>query len=282
MLHKDLMPFSSEVLQKYFPTDNKNYVDYFENSIKRYKSYEDNKETTLQKNFYKLRQAEKDERFYTTRAFIKLFENRVNLKENLISILKMTFHETPPFDGVNSWDELIKDDITLCLEKDLSSPEGYRNYLRSNLEKRHFVKYILDLGKKDPNSSSMKNLEGASQIDALIECESTKFKILVEAKYLSDISHFVKYDVTRNQMARNIDVMLEDSDSKSLFILLTPKYFKENPKTRLYGYKFHDYKKPSTCSLKKDLCHRSEMTDSEWTSLSKRIGWLTFEDMEKL
>ena len=39
----------------------------------------------------------------------------------------------------------------------------------------------------------------------------------------------------------------------------------------------HDYgENPS--ALARDLRHRSSFTTSEWERLSKRIGWLTWED----
>jgi hypothetical protein len=72
--------------------------------------------------------------------------------------------------------------------------------------------------------------------------------------------------VMRNQIARNIDVMLElnpdlcppikeRKPERTLFLLLTPRLFKNNPSSRLYGSKFTDYKlNPSL--LANDLPHR--------------------------
>ena len=93
----------------------------------------------------------------------------------------------------------------------------------------------------------------------------------------------------RNQIVRNIDVMLEKNselyeplncrDPKStLFLLLTPRLFKENPSRRLYGYIMNDYiANPE--SLKKDLPHREGLA---WSEISKRIGWLTWEDFREV
>jgi len=39
------------------------------------------------------------------------------------------------------------------------------------------------------------------------------FAVIVEAKVLSDISYGVVYDTMRNQIARNIDVMLDTNNS---------------------------------------------------------------------
>ena len=91
----------------------------------------------------------------------------------------------------------------------------------------------------------------------------------------------------RNQIARNIDVMLEKNENlcdplnkrdpeKTLFLLITPKLFKENPSNRLYGYKFNEYKtRPE--SLSDDLPHRKNY---DWQSISRRLGWLTWEDFK--
>ena len=91
----------------------------------------------------------------------------------------------------------------------------------------------------------------------------------------------------RNQIARNIDVMLEKNENlceplnkrdpeKTLFLLITPKLFKENPSSRLYGYKFNEYKtRPE--SLSDDLPHRKNY---DWQSISSRLGWLTWEDFK--
>jgi hypothetical protein len=76
---------------------------------------------------------------------------------------------------------------------------------------------------------------------------------LFEAKVLSDCSATVTYDALRNQLARNVDVMLERQDrlpeplcsrdpDRSAFVLLTPKLFKDHPRSRLYGWLLRDYR----------------------------------------
>ena len=115
------------------------------------------------------------------------------------------------------------------------------------------------------------------------------FAVIIEAKVLSDISYDITYDTMRNQIARNIDVMLEDNKKlcqpldkrdpeKTLFLLVTPKLFKDNPSSRLYGYKFKEYKtKPE--SLSGDLPHRKNY---DWQNISSRLGWLTWEDFKSV
>lgn len=131
------------------------------------------------------------------------------------------------------------------------------------------------------------NLEGATNVDAMLMNSKNGFAVIIEAKVLSDISYEITYDTMRNQIARNIDVMLEENKElchplskrdpkKTLFLLITPKLFKDNPSSRLYGYKLSDYKtKPVT--LSGDLPHRK---NCDWQNVSNRLGWLTWEDFK--
>lgn len=69
----------------------------------------------------------------------------------------------------------------------------------------------------------------------------------VEAKFFSDCSTVVKNDPLRNQIVRVIENLLcfqseGKFPQKLFFTLVTPKFFKENPKSRLYGYKMEEYK----------------------------------------
>ena len=52
-------------------------------------------------------------------------------------------------------------------------------------------------------------LEGASHVDAIFANPLNGFGLLIEAKVLSDIVASVSFDNQRNQLARNIDLMLE-------------------------------------------------------------------------
>lgn len=98
------------------------------------------------------------------------------------------------------------------------------------------------------------DFEGATHVDALLLNATNGFAVLVEAKVLSDVSFQVSFDVARNQLARNIDVMLEQNPllepplrhrdpEKSLFVFQSPAMFKENPHVRQYGWLLQDYKK---------------------------------------
>lgn len=67
---------------------------------------------------------------------------------------------------------------------------------------------------------------------------------------------------------------------KTLFILLTPQIFKNNPRSRLYNYVFNEYKNnPDT--LKHDLIHKN-LTIDGCKEISKRMGWITWEDLKSI
>jgi hypothetical protein len=115
------------------------------------------------------------------------------------------------------------------------------------------------------------------------------FAWLIEAKVLSDVSCQISFDNFRNQIARNIDVMLDNTSligsvlekrdpQKSLFSLLTPRCFKQYPSSRLYGWLMHEYKN-DPYALERDLPHRKQ---TNWAALQQRIGWITFEDFQEV
>jgi len=115
------------------------------------------------------------------------------------------------------------------------------------------------------------------------------FAVLFEAKVLSDMSYQVSFDAMRNQIARNIDVMLERNDSlpeplslrqpqRTLFALLTPEIFRKHPHSRLYGWLMNEYRHSPT-ALARDIPHRRSV---DWSDVARRLGWLTWEDCEQV
>ncbi len=130
-------------------------------------------------------------------------------------------------------------------------------------------------------------MEGPTHLDAILINSTNGFSILFESKVLSDISKDVTFDITRNQLARCIDILLEENNElpealgkrdpeKSLFFLLTPDVFRQKPWTRLYGYLLKAYR-TNPDALSRDLVHRYK---SACRSVSSRIGWLTIEDIK--
>ena len=283
MMDESLMPFRREQVKKYFvdgirDTAQKR-VDYFSRSIVKYNQYKDPSSAIPPEKIKEYAQAERDERFFTARYFIFLFE-RKDCQEKLKALLAQTFGDIPPFERGKkyplSWDRLVEG-ASLKLEYDCPSPNDYTEYLSKNLPKRHFVPYVIKQGTR-ADGSFRKDLEGATQVDAYITSPAG-LTILVEAKYLSDISVDVSYDVTRNQIARNIDVMMDKE--RGLFLLLTPQFFKERPHSRLYGYKMQDYQRdPHT--LMADLNHRMELEPHQWKGITDRIAWITWKDLDDL
>ena len=115
--------------------------------------------------------------------------------------------------------------------------------------------------------------------------------MLFEAKVLADASGGIGFDVLRNQIARNIDVMLEPNPNlqepltrrrpdRTFFVLITPGIFRDHPESRLYGWLMRDYRDDPT-TLQRDLPHRHR-AGTDLASVSSRLGWLTWEDFNKV
>jgi hypothetical protein len=225
---------------------------------------------------------EKDEKFWIAACMMTVFHSPTR-NDELTGLFRRAYGEKPPVHGVNEWQECLSGDLHLFFEANLPSPRSYKEWLSDNLPRRQVIPHILD------SAHQKKTLEGATNVDALILNSGTGFSVLIEAKVLSDVSHGVVYDLMRNQIARNIDVMLEKNlglcdpldkrdPQKSLFLLVTPRLFKDYPTTRFYGYKFNEYKN-NPGSLAQDLPHRS---NCDWAGQSKRLGWLTWEDFREV
>lgn len=291
-MHSVYLPFTEDQLKPHFAKVRQNkicqstsekHIQYFKTSIQNYKRCPKGY-NRKGKSLSELKvpcQIEKDEKFWTASCLMTIFysENRIH---ELIQLFQQAYGDNPPIENLTSWKECLEGKFHLFFETNLPSPKSYKKWLRENLNKQQFIPYLLD------SDTGTKNLEGPTNADAILLNPDNGFAVIIEAKVLSDISCQITYDVMRNQIARNIDVMLESNDdlcpplnkrdpAKTLFLLLTPKCFKDNPSSRLYGYKFYDYKKdPKSLSL--DLSHR---TGQNWQDISKRLGWLTWKDFNE-
>lgn len=114
----------------------------------------------------------------------------------------------------------------------------------------------------------------------------------VESKFFSDCSTAVYYNPLRNQIIRVIENLLcfqgGGKFPKNLFFtLLTPRLFRDNPKSRLYSYKIDEYKdfkniiddiKLSAIPErhKKNWCYPDHLEDR--IKLLK-ITWITYEEI---
>lgn len=131
--------------------------------------------------------------------------------------------------------------------------------------KDHPVRYI----RSQIEKHRTKIVEGHTHIDCYIE--TSDYIIPIEAKFMSDISYDVKYNPMRNQIARIIDVCLEEAKKKNkkvAFMLLVPKEFDNS--NRFYHYKMNDYQELQ--KLKDDLKHQQETIERYYHS-SNTIYW---------
>lgn len=113
----------------------------------------------------------------------------------------------------------------------------------------------------------------------------------VEAKCLSDCSTTVSYDPLRNQLARVIENLLcfqgeGKFPEKLFFTLLTPRIFKENPETRLYGWKmqaYADFEKiledVEKCRIPPRKYSAYMYPDLRERLEALRIGWVSYEEL---
>jgi hypothetical protein len=232
----------------------------------------------------------------------------------LEKILRRHVGETPPFRGVTSWGECLEGEMALVFEPALPSPKSYNRWLKKNLLRRQVIPHLIDAtyglgdddlakqerlelkgrapagsnGRRGGGSAKQQRLEGPTSPDAIITNNEKEFAIVVESKVLSDISCMVKYDAMRNQIARYIDVLLEKGGESSclrsvrpdriLFVLLTPRMFRDEPTSRFYGRVMREYLDNPTVALARDLRWRE---GEDWSAVSRRLCWLTWEDFEE-
>lgn len=95
---------------------------------------------------------------------------------------------------------------------------------------------------------SFGNIEKRSGTDSGIQykIENNGWVCFIEAKLFSDCSNDTSYDPLRNQITRVIENLLCSQNNKVLpdktnFSLLTPRIFKNNSTSKLYGYKYQEY-----------------------------------------
>jgi hypothetical protein len=281
------LPFTADELRPHFVGDVDGHLAYYTKSAQRYHEFLSAHPETSGIPLSKARlprQIEKDERFWTVTATKRIFDEH-EAKQLLQRLLAGTYGATPPIADFEDWETCLDGDLRLYFEVCLPSPPSYVQWLRSRLNSRQIIPYIVDAAARD----SARTLEGATHVDAMFLNVTNGFAWLIEAKVLSDISYSISFDNLRNQIARNIDVMLDNTSQpvsgldfrkpeSSLFTLLTPAQFKSAYKSRLYGWLMHEYTSDPR-SLARDLPHREGV---DWTGLAKRISWLTFEDLENV
>ncbi len=247
-------------------------------------------------------QMEKDERFWVASALMTLYFSP-NRAANFSKALSMSLGSAPPLAKFDTWAEALgqPEALKLYFEVNLPVPRKYKEAGAAQLgqhttDRVLSIPYMLEAA---ANASRRGSIEGTTKVDAVLVSESTKFAVLFEAKVLSDISTHTNYDVTRNQLIRNIDVMLDSNPrveeplrsrdpATTCLVLLTPEVFRGPPgsgpdsierKSRLYGWLFDAYAKENGSLLRDHLPHRM---DEDLSSVPSRLGWLTWEDCNRI
>lgn len=277
------LPFTAGQLARHFTGATERHTQQFEASAKAYREFLNSHSPLEGVAIDEARascQIEKDERCWTATALKRVFDAPAR-KSVLIQLLSRAFGPTPPCCGLETWEDCLSGELRLVFEAALPSPTAYQTWLREHRREQHIIPYTLRAGDR----RSLRSLEGPTKVDALLVNLDNGFALLVEAKVMSDLSGDVSFDAFRNQFARNVDVMLEAGGGhpwlaarradRSLFTLLTPRCFQQRPHSRLYGFLYEEYTQ-HPAALARDLPHR---TDCDWSGISRRIGWLTFEDI---
>jgi hypothetical protein len=285
-MHAIYLPFTEEQVKEHFikakDSSQDSNLKYYQKSIGRYD------ENYKEEDIASIRQIEKDEKFWTISTLLTL-RHSDTFKKDLKRLLISVYGEKPPVGTFQNWDECLDGEIEVFFEPNFSAPKDYKKMLQEKITERQFIPYILEKAKaKKEDGTFRADLEGPTNVDALILNTSNGFNIVIEAKVLSDISYMTTNDSIRNQIARTIDVMLEEphknahepldkrDPEKSLFLLITPQLFKDKPETRLYGYKMNEYRKDNS-KIQEDIPSRNIPSD-----MNSRIGWTSWEELKAI
>ena len=299
VIHEIYMPFEEDTVKEHFLKDADASIRKFMESAERYEKFLRENPTPVGMGLKKMKvpcQMQKDETFWTAACLMAYYHSE-DPAGNFEKLLSHIFGEKPAISDLPSWQECLKGDLKLYFEVGIPSPKGYKNWLRKRYEEwlkegsnePHLIPYVLWAAQNE-GGGVREHLEGSTKVDAILLNETNGFAVFLEAKVLSDISYDVRYDARRNQLERVIDVMLEPRDDKqeevscirpdrSLFVLLTPEMFKQNPESRLYGFLIRQYKDDRMAALACDIPHRSS---ADLKNVSLRLGWLTWEDCDRI
>lgn len=295
VLHPDFLPVTAEQLDQHFAPivgdkrDRARYLSYYAKSLAKLDEFERRTFTRSERRKATVagRQIEKDERFWITGALLAAFHpDDGGRPERLGRLLQRAFSsEAPPASDFVSWTDALTGPLALYFEANVPAPPSYREYLSDHLSERVLVRY-----QREAAERAGTRLEGATKLDAVLVAEETKLAVVFEAKVLSDISTMVGYDVLRNQLARTIDVTLDEHPELggalkhrrpdlTYVALLTPEIFRHRPHSRLYGHLYQEYRDEPMKALRRDLPHREQQ---DWSVVAQRLGWLTYQDCREL
>lgn len=153
-------------------------------------------------------QVEKDERFWVATALLSIFHSQ-NRIQTLTEFLRSCLGEQPPVPGLESWQEALgdADKLKLYFEVNLPAPASYKDDLARHLDERTILPWLREVA-----GARASGPEGTTKVDAMLIAPATGFSVAFEAKVLSDVSTHTRFDGLRNQLARNIDVLLDRHD----------------------------------------------------------------------
>ena len=140
---------------------------------------------------------------------------------------------------------------------------------------------IFQLDSKIRNRNQIRKFNTEFDVVIFLKTVKKKITVIIESKYLSDISIGTTNDQSLNQLARNLDQVYQliKRNEDVYFVLLTPRIFKEDKRgkfSRLYGYKFLEYSSDIS-AITRDLAY---LTKHELLmKIQEALKWITFEDI---
>lgn len=123
-------------------------------------------------------------------------------------LVRTAYRDHPNIDLPQGWDVTPAVHLWRCVP----SPTGYEKLSRARMQASGIPNWLERLGNPGP-------VEGKSEID--ITLHNNSMTVFIEAKLGSDISPNTTYDPTRNQIARNVDCLIDDArNTTPLFWML--------------------------------------------------------------
>lgn len=215
LMDETYLPFTENELRARFADvhrggDADRHLKYYKSSLKRVRAYAERDESTppTRSAMRYGRQIEKDERFWVATALMSLYVRQPELRQTRFAQL-MAQAELPPPSRWSCWEDALGGPLDLYFEVNLPAPPDYRANLGINLKRQMPIPHLQHLARRSGR------FEGTTKVDALL-VSATGVAVFFEAKVLSDVSSHVEYDITRNQLARLIDVSLQKNSSPSL------------------------------------------------------------------
>jgi hypothetical protein len=148
----------------------------------------------------------------------------------------------------------------------VSSPQGYQKQSRKRMMSSGTPLWIARAASPQP-------VEGPSEID--IAFEHDEFMVFIEAKLGSDISMSTTYDPQRNQIARNIDCLIDKAGARTpAFWLLA----RDEEPSRAYVQLMNSYRRDPSL-LARELPHRNPETLDLIARNLTILRWSDFRDL---